>query len=102
MKTLFVLALVFFLSGCVNEYAKKRIKEVEYKGVIVDIYNDKHNHYVFTFSIEDNGEKNNGMAELWPKSWEYASIGDSIIKPANELYIIIKKKNGSEKVFYYR
>lgn len=96
------ITISLLLNSCINEIAKKAEKESEYKGVISQVYKDIQNREAFTFSVKTKNEEIKIMASLFPYSWEYASIGDSIIKPKNELRIIIKKKDGSEKSFYYR
>jgi hypothetical protein len=78
------------------------MEEDEYRGIITDIYKDRSNHYVYTFSIITENDIFEVNAEMWPYSWKYASIGDSIIKIPGELRMIIKKEDGSSKSFYYR
>lgn len=76
--------------GCHND--KEEILKVEVKGIIIDIYKDRKNHEVYTFNIKANSEYDGTfIADFYPKSWLYASIGDSIIKNQGESFITIKK-----------
>ena len=93
--------LMLFLS-CINEMARNKIKQDEYKGIIVDKYKESINHDARTFMILIDNNNYETSAEFWPYAWEYASVGDSIIKPKDELKIIIKKKDGSSDVFFYQ
>lgn len=100
MKYIIIFSIIIF-SSCLNQMAKKAEKADEYRGVITDIYRDINNHNMNTFSVNTFSGKTNITADLYSDSAKYASIGDSIIKPKNELYIIIKKKKGGEERFYY-
>jgi hypothetical protein len=93
-----IYSFIFFVNGT----AKRKVKEMIFKGVITKIYNHwNHNLYTFTICTEKS-EDIDVTIEHWPYSWEYASIGDSIIKPPNTLMIIIKKPDGNSKEFFYR
>jgi hypothetical protein len=87
----------------VNGRAEKAEKEDFYRGVITKIYREpmKHDNHFFDIHTEELGETTLN-ASFWSKSWEFASVGDSIIKPPDTLMIIIKKPNGESKEFYYR
>lgn len=100
MKYIIAIFIVIFISGCLNQIAKKAEKEDEYKGIITDIYRDINNHNMNTFSVNTFFGKTDITADLYSDSRQYASIGDSIIKLKDELYIIIKKKSGDQKRFY--
>ncbi|GAB6121783.1 hypothetical protein JCM30204_29320 [Dysgonomonas termitidis] len=66
---------------------------MEVEGVIISIYQDRKNHEVYTFTIKSNSWYDGTfIADFYPKSWLYASIGDSIIKKKNEDFITIKKE----------
>jgi hypothetical protein len=88
-----------FLVSCLT---KNTIKNDSYKGIILKVYTDIENHNVYSFSIRTNKKIVIEVAEFFPNAWSYAEIGDSIIKEANELNIIIKKKNGDSQIFYYQ
>lgn len=93
---------VFLVSRCMNQMAKNEEKKDHYKGVISDIYRDPNNHYMNTFSVNSDFGRIEITADLYSHSVDYSSIGDSIIKIKNELYITIKKQIGREKKFYYK
>ena len=94
----FIIVLLAFFSCNRN---KKATRIISYKGVITKIYRDNSNHGMFTFDIIDGQYKSFVLAEKWPRSWEYAEVGDSVIKPPDTLMLIIKKPNGEEKHFNY-
>jgi hypothetical protein len=102
IKIVLIFVLILYFCSCVNGPVKQRTKELEFRGKISKIYNDTKNHYMYTFNILTEGGEISEVAEFWPNSWEYASVGDSIIKPKDELKIIIKKPDGSWDVFFYR
>lgn len=98
-KSVVCLCLILLSSSCLtSDY----INKTSYNGVIQEIYQDKKNHFVFSFSVKTKTEINKVVvAEFFPYSWKYAEVGDSIIKEQGDLYIRIKKKNGESKNFYF-
>lgn len=102
-----IILLAFFIiclciSPISNYFAHQRFKKTSYKGIIVLIYNDESNHNTTIFKI--NTSDNNLIEESsdsFYQSWEYAEIGDSILKEKGVSYIIIKKKNGDDRMFYF-
>jgi len=91
-----VFMCILYFTSC-ND-GKKAILDSECIGVITKVYIDKKNHSIYKFEI--NSFAGLGFAaDLYPKSWEYASIGDSIIKNKGESFITIKKTDGSFKIF---
>jgi len=75
---------------------------MNFKGTITKIYQDKRSHYEYIFEIKSNSELIELNAEDWhPRSWAYARVGDSIIKPADTLLIIIKKNDSTFNDFFY-
>lgn len=87
--------------GCHNN--KDEIIKIEVRGIITDIYQDKKNHEVYTFNIKANSWYDGTfISDFYPKSWLYASLGDSIIKNKGESFITIKKRNGSSMIFETR
>ena len=104
MKKAFLIKLIAFsicLTSCKNSF-RNHIKELHFKGVILRIYNDVDNHNMYTFKIKTLSSDFNGVVDIFPDSWSYAEIGDSIIKEKEELSITIKKKNGDSKIFYFQ
>ena len=81
---------------------RKGYKKVAFKGLIAKVYRDEENHYVYTFLIKTSNKSITEVADNFPYSWEYASVGDSIIKEKDELYIKIIRKNGEYKRFYFQ
>lgn len=98
--------IMIFFCGCSNFSCynnKIGILKVEVKGVITDIYQDRRNHEAYTFNVEANSWYNGAfIADFYPRSWEYATIGDSIIKNKGETFVTIKKSDGSFKTFETR
>ena len=86
----------------VNNRDEKKVKKGFYSGVITNIYQvpTRHNNYFFDIHAECG--VSGVTASWWWHSWEFAEVGDSIIKPPDTLMIIIKKPNGESREFYYR
>ena len=103
MKKFILIFFLLFAFGCIRyDGIKKSNKAEGYKGIITKIYQDDRNHGVSTFNIRTEKEEFKRLATLYPRSWEYAEIGDSIIKPADTLMIIIKKNDSTYKEFFYK
>jgi len=86
----------------VNNSDDRIVKKGFYSGVITKIYREPMQHDMWFFDIDTECGVSGVTASFWSKSWEFASVGDSIIKPPDTLMIIIKKPNGESKEFYYR
>jgi hypothetical protein len=72
----------------------------EYKGMIINIYKDVNNHNCTFFDLKnEKGRLSNIVADAFPGSVDFASVGDSILKNYGNVDIVIKKKNGVEKKF---
>ena len=105
---LFILTVIIvaitthFCISFANENTDKWIKKESYSGVITDIFRQTWNHDMWIFTVKIDSLEKEKCAECFPYSWEYASIGDSIIKPPDTLMIVIKKPNGESKEFFYR
>lgn len=76
------------------------VKKEIYSGTIIQKFNDIEFHNERTFKIKTSNDTTYETANTFPDSWEYAEVGDSIIKIKGELYFTIKKKNGELKDFY--
>ena len=99
-RIIFCISIIFFLTSCIIN--KKGMMDAEYKGTILKVYNDTNNRYYFTFLIKTTeGNTYEEIAEWFPYSWKYASVGDSIIKEKGDLYITIKKRSGHSQIFYF-
>jgi hypothetical protein len=94
--------MMYFFISLVNDRAEKDTKKDYFKGVITKIYQIPMKHNMRVFDIHTEYGESGVTADHWPYSWEYASVGDSIIKPPDTLMIIIKKPDGSSKEFFYR
>lgn len=104
-KILIVMFIVCIagLTSCIRiDAGKNSCKKDNYKGVISKIYQDKIHHYTWTFQIKSDNSTFDRDAQLWPKSWEYAKVGDSILKQADTLMLIIKKNITTQKEFNYK
>ena len=99
LQSIIVLALLFLLSCTFGD--KKATYKLKYKGVILKNYQDDNNHGMLTFDVKDEDNKSSIVVDKWPRCWEYAEVGDSVIKPPDTLLFIIKKPNGEEKHFKY-
>ncbi len=103
MKKIIFIIFSLFLFSCIRiDTAKEGTKQQTYKGAITKIYQDKWNHMAYTFDIKTSGELIIDVVDIWPKIWGYAAIGDSIIKPADTLIIIVKKNDSTFKEFQYK
>ena len=96
---LFYLFIIFLYSCTFGD--KERTYKKSYKGIIVKNYRDNNNHGMYTFNILNNSYKFEVLSEVWPRCWEYAEIGDSVIKLPDTLMLIVKKPDGREKHFNY-
>jgi len=97
---LLILNLIIILSSCTFG-DKKRTRQESYRGLIIKNYRDYHNHGMYTFDVKTKDHKFKVLSEAWPRSWEYAKVGDSVIKLPDTLILIIKKPNGEAKYFNY-
>ncbi|MBN1250658.1 MAG: hypothetical protein JXR51_15360 [Bacteroidales bacterium] len=102
MRKIIFLIIISFLYACRIDTVEKYVKADSYKGVVTKIYQDKKNHMAYTFEIKSSdGEIFKDDFDVWPYIWDYAKVGDSIIKPADTLMIIVKKRDNSYKEFFY-
>lgn len=99
MTEILILA-IFTLISCEYDGGKEIIKSSGYKGVIIDAYREyPHNIAIFSIKTHDSSLKIN--PDSWPSLWEYAKIGDSIIKQKDTFLILVKKNDSIEKEFFY-
>jgi len=97
-STLLLLFTTLLLSSCLTT---NFVKNVSYNGVITRIFDDENNHLVTSFEISTKNGIIVDVADYYPRSWEFASVGDSISKIKGELSITIKKEKGEIEVFRY-
>jgi len=91
------------LISCIRiDTGKNSCKKDDYKGTITKIFQDEIHHYTWTFQIKSDNRTFDRDAQLWPKSWEYASVGDSILKQADTLILTVKKNDKTQKEFNYK
>jgi len=101
MVIIFAIMTRSFISF-VNERADKAAKEISFRCIITRIYQEPNQHDMYFFDVHTDCGIPGVTASFWWYSWEFASVGDSIIKPPDSLMIIIKKPNGESREFYYR
>jgi len=99
MKYLFYLSILLYVS-C-QSIEKKHVYIDTFDGILIKNYRDSSNRMMLTFLLEKNGLKFKRLSEEFPRCWEYAEIGDSVIKMKDTLILIIKKKD-EEKIFHYQ
>jgi hypothetical protein len=98
-KRYLFLYIILFFFACTN--SKNEVKDASFRGVITDKYNNFKSHGQCMYNIySKNNEDLCLYAEDFPKLWEFAEIGDSVIKIKDSLKIEIKKKNGMSRTFY--
>lgn len=90
----------YFYLGCDTQ--KDFQKKNAYKGIITPIYRDELKHGMYVSCIKNDSLVFEETIDWYPKSWEYAEIGDSIIKPPDTLMIIIKNNDSTFQEFFYR
>ena len=101
-KTISISFIFIILSfGSCNYIAKERTRKDFYKGIITAKFIDERNHLDENYLFKSKTDTFFESGEIYPDSWEYANVGDSIIKEKGELYLTIKKKNGDSKMFPY-
>jgi hypothetical protein len=98
-----LLYILLFIVSCSGEFRYSIIetKKEKYKGVIIYKYIDSTNHCARSGVFRQLNVNKNIVFELWPGSWDYAKISDSIIKNPDTLMIIIKKNDSIKKNFKY-
>lgn len=80
---------------------KERTRKKSFKGILQKKYQNDKNHGMLTFDLVDNNQTFWVISERWPYCFDFAEVGDSVIKPADTLILIIKKPDGTEKYFDY-
>jgi len=110
MKTLifiFAFAVIFASFSCQrnNERIQNQYKKQDFKGVVIKKYqdwNDRGRECLIIFNF--NTDTINLSPVEWRKDniWDYVRVGDSIIKPLNQLDITVKRKNDVPRKFRYQ
>lgn len=99
---IFNLTLIFllvFINACTN-YKYKDILKEDYRGVIILKYPDG-NIEEEGFLIYNNNECFKLETRYYDELYDYAGVGDSIIKSDSTLFILIRKKDGNYEYFCY-
>ncbi|WP_165020886.1 hypothetical protein [Dysgonomonas sp. ZJ279] len=96
-----VIIFCIFLYAC-SSLNESKVKSSNYIGVITNIYKDTQNHNTICFDVRVKDGIITIPAEFYPKSWEFAIRGDSIIKKQDELFFTIKKSDGRKLDFYFQ
>ena len=99
--TTILIIVIFTLTSCQYDGAREIIKSSEYKGVIIHTYREKFNHNAAVFVIKMHDSSLEMNPDSWPNLWEYAKIGDSIIKQKDTLLIIVIKNDSTKEEFFY-
>jgi hypothetical protein len=95
-----ILLIILILSVSCGNYCNNYLKPKKLKGKIFSKYIDENDHYLKKIVIDEKGqqsklviiEKNNVL-------WNYIEVGDSIIKQANNMDIIIIKEGNIQNTF---
>ena len=95
---------MMFIISChrTNSYEISILKKWTFNGIILKVYEDQSNHYMWTFDVCDHDSIFSVGASYYPKSWEFGKVGDSITKRKGCLFIKITKPKGESKVFNYK
>ncbi len=96
--TLIILFLITFGYSC--DFKKDFRKRNAYKGIITKKYIPPYSHEMYAFKVKTDSSEFEEIADFFSYSYEYAEVGDSIIKPSDTLMIIIKKDSTYRKFFY--
>ncbi len=57
---------------------------------------------MYTFTIKSDSIEFDDIIDFYSDAWQYAKVGDSIIKPADTLMIIIKMNDSTSREFLYK
>lgn len=106
-KLIFIFAFVAFASfSCKNntERIQNQYKKQDIKGVVIKKYQDWDDHGREQLIILNFNTDTIDLSPVqWRKDniWDYVKVGDSIIKPFNQLDITLKRKNDVPRKFRY-
>jgi hypothetical protein len=104
MKRFLMVFLLFALNFSCIQYdsGKEFSKSNSYKGIIVGKYIRPHSDGMRAFAIKAGTIEFEEIVDFYPKLWEDGKVGDSIIKPADTLMIIVKNKDRKYQEFFYK
>jgi hypothetical protein len=95
-----IIAICFSTFGC--DFNKEFRKSNSCKGIMTRKYVAPHSHGSLAFTVKTDSLVFEEFADIYGNSYAWTEIGDSIIKPADTLMIIIKKNDSTYKEFFYR
>jgi hypothetical protein len=90
---IFSLAIIF--SHSCNGLAENELKGISYRGIVSSKYKEEKNHNVNMFKVDSGKLSFKVDAFIFHGAFEYAQIGDSLIKNKGEMEITIKKKKSN-------
>jgi hypothetical protein len=97
--TLFVCIPAITFYGCIDRH---NIYNKELHNVICEKYIEESNHYSKRLRITESNECTYVITTLnFRGLWEYAEVGDSVIKKPETYLLLVKKENGQSKDFEY-
>lgn len=109
MKTVNFLIIIVVISimfiSCLNRFScedyRKKLEDIDINAIVVEIENDSiyGNAYIIYCSKEKKDTIYLCRNIVYEDFWNYVQIGDSILKPINTDYLIIKKSNMENKKF---
>lgn len=94
-----LISFYILISVLLEKCAENNQKDIEYRGVLTEIFLDAENRNQYTYKIQTNNNIINQAVTSYSKSFDYIEIGDSIIKEKGGLEIIIKKKNSNYSTY---
>lgn len=95
-----IILIIFygFISILLDKCAKNKQEEIEYRGILKEVFLDANNRNQYTYRIQTNDSTINQTVTPYSKSFDYTEVGDSIIKEKGKLQITIKKKESNFSV----
>ena len=94
-----LIAFYWIISIILEKYAENKQKNIEYRGVLKEIFLDANNRNQYTYQIQMKNQSINQVVTPYSKSFDYVEIGDSIIKRKEELQITIKTKKSNYSTY---
>lgn len=100
--TSLLLTLAAFVNYYNNKSNRNLYKKDVYKGIVYKKITESNRHGNSYLVVIDESDTFNISLYEWPYLWEYAELGDTLIKPADTLLLYVKKKNGTVKTIIYK
>jgi len=103
MKNIYTYSIIFFIDyfgiSC-QRSSENSIKQIHYRGIIQEKFEDPSNHMLRTFKIKTEKSIFENTTQEIEGIWEYSNEGDSIIKEKGVLVYIVKKNNKERRFLY--